>query len=145
MNILIATHGRLAEGFKDALTVILGDSSGIETVGLMAGESIDVFGERLLNCLKKLEHEKGTIIFTDILSASPFNQALLAIRKLSEKDAQKVYVLSGVSLPMILETVNHSMLGSNIEEIVTSLEDFVSTEDAIWHISKAQSDDDDDF
>lgn len=145
MNILIATHGRLAEGFKDALTVILGDSSGIETIGLMAGESIDKFGEQVLHCLNSFDHGKGTIVFTDILSASPFNQTLLAIRKLSEKDAKNIYVVSGVSLPMILEAVNHSMIGSKVEEIVTSLEAFVSTEDAIWYLDKTKSDDDDDF
>ncbi|GAB6676970.1 PTS sugar transporter subunit IIA [Streptococcus uberis] len=145
MNILITTHGKLADGFKDALSVILGDSTGIEAIGLKAGESVSDFGSRILDCLKRFDHSKGTIIFTDILSASPFNQSLLAIRELDNESAQRVYVVSGVSLPMVLETVNHTLLGSDLETVINSLENFVSTEDAIWHITDSQIDDDDEF
>ncbi|CAM3446704.1 PTS system mannose-specific EIIAB component [Streptococcus pluranimalium] len=145
MNILITTHGTLAEGFKDALSVILGDPTDIVTIGLMAGESVSDFGSRVSESLNKFDNSKGTIIFTDLLSASPFNQSLLAIRGLSNEEAQNIFVVSGVSLPMILETVNHNLLESDLETVVKSLENFVSTEDAIWHITDSLNDDDDEF
>lgn len=144
MDIIIASHGELSAGFKDALAVILGDVSDIQTEKLSAGESVEAFGERLSAKIKESDLTNGTIVFVDLIGASPYNQAVLAIRQLSSEQAEKVFVVSNVNLPMILEVLNHKILGSDIETAVESLEQFIPSRETIWHISDSLKEDEDD-
>ena len=146
MDIIIASHGGLSAGFKDALAVILGDASDIQTEKLSAGESVEVFGERLSDKIEKSDLVNGTIIFVDLIGASPYNQAVLAVRHLNNKQAERVFVISDTNLPMILEALNHKHLNSDITTVVKNLEQFMPSRENIWHISNSlKEDDDDDF
>ncbi|MGT2925331.1 PTS sugar transporter subunit IIA [Streptococcus caviae] len=144
MDIIIASHGGLSAGFKDALAVILGDASDIQTEKLSAGESVEAFGERLSDKIKKSDLVNGTIIFVDLIGASPYNQAVLAVRHLSNEQAEKVFIVSNANLPMILEALNHKYLDSDITTAVESLEQFMPSRENIWHISNSLKEDEDD-
>lgn len=143
---IIASHGKLAVGLRDALAVILGDVSDIEVEELSAGESVENFGERLFAKIKESDLANGTIVFVDLIGASPYNQAVLAVRRLSNEEAKKVFVISNVNLPMVLEALNHKNLDSDITRVVDSLGQFMPSRETIWHISDSlKEDDDDDF
>ena len=43
----------------------------------------------------------------DLLSASPYNQAVLVINELEPALQKKIFVVSGTNLPMVLEAINH--------------------------------------
>lgn len=146
MQILIVTHGELAAGFKDAAEVIFGEVKGITTIGLHSGESVEAFGEKIYETLAGYDENESVLIFSDLLSASPYNQSVLSVNKLDAKRAENVRLIAGASLPMVLEGINQQLLGSDLEAAVNELKNYTISDDYVWKKSVVEeSDDDDDF
>lgn len=142
-KIIIATHGTLSEGLKDAADVIVGMVDGIKTHTLVKGASVDALGAEIMASLQEVDEGEGVIIFTDLISASPYNQSMIAINQLS--GAHNVHVIAGVSLPMLLEAINHQLIQTSIEEAVPQIIEQGSNSIGHWHISMLVSENDDDF
>ena len=139
LEIMIVTHGKLSEGLKDAAEVIVGTSSHIETMCLESGEDIQTFGE-------KVNTAEPMLVFVDLISASPYNQALLAVNELTEEKKAATYVIGGVNLPMLLEAINHQMLHTPIEEAVEQIVKQGKDNLTVWHASAEEKKlDEDDF
>ncbi|MCD5028073.1 PTS sugar transporter subunit IIA [Enterococcus asini] len=140
IGIVIATHGKLSDGFKDAAEVVVGQTENITTVNLNPGDSVDLLGEQIATAIGEVNQGDGVIVLTDLLSASPYNQSVLAINGLSAELASQVYVVSGVNFPMLLEAINAQLIGT---EIVTAV-DLIMTQGkngiASWQISDSGSD-----
>jgi PTS system mannose-specific IIA component len=115
VGFVVATHGDLAEGFKSALSLIIGNPEKASFLGLREGNNVDEFGKKIVNEVNALDEGDGVIIFTDLFGASPFNQAA---SKLGQAKDHNCKVVTGVSLPMLIEAVNSRMMGTNIEEIL---------------------------
>ena len=131
LEIIIATHGTLAEGFKNAVEVIAGQADHIHPISLKAGEDVEKFGEVLANQIHNLMNPEGVIVFTDLVSASPYNQSIITVRNLPN-DAN-VFVIGGV---------NHQFLGTKANEAIVSICDQGSTEKVIWKPSSIEEEDD---
>ncbi|HCX39934.1 PTS sugar transporter subunit IIA [Lactobacillus acetotolerans] len=114
VSFVVATHGKLAEGFESALTLIIGKPEKISFLGLYEGNSVDEFGQKIVTEVNRLDEGDGVIIFTDLFGASPFNQA---VSKLGQTKAHKCKILTGVNLPMLIEAINSRMMGKNIDQI----------------------------
>ena len=142
MQILIVTHGELAAGFKDAAEVIFGEVKGITTIGLHSGESVEAFGEKIYETLAGYDGNESVLIFSDLLSASPYNQSVLSVNKLDEN----VRLIAGASLPMVLEGINQQLLGNDLETAVNELKNYTISNDYVWKKSVVEeADEDDDF
>ncbi|MGX7109487.1 PTS sugar transporter subunit IIA [Facklamia miroungae] len=145
LGIVIATHGSFSAGLKDAAEVIMGQVNNIETVQLEAGADVQNLGTAIKEAIQTVNQNDGVIVLVDLVSASPYNQTLMAISQLEESVQKSVYVIGGVSLPMLLETINHQLLGTPIEQIAELVENQGKEALGTWHISKIVDDDDDDF
>ena len=120
IGILIATHGKFAEGILDSVELIMGKQDNCQTLALCHGHSIESFSQDIYTSIKKLDQGHGVIVFTDLYSASPYNQAALNYKKLVGIDYRLV---SGVNLPMLIEAFNQRMIGSSlVETTMKSLE-----------------------
>lgn len=140
IGIVIATHGGLSDGFKDAAEVVVGQTENIATVNLNPGDSVDLLGEQIVTAIGEVSQGDGVIILTDLLSASPYNQSVLAISGLSEELASQVYVVSGVSFPMLLEAINAQLIGTEITSAVEAIIEQGKNGIASWQISDSGSD-----
>lgn len=146
IGVMIVTHGKLAEGFKDALSVVVGDIADVKTLGLFPGESVEKFGEKIHDELMKCTHFDGVIIFADLVSASPYNQSMIAISNLPSEMRKKCYLIGGVNFPMVIETINHQILDSDIDVAVQSICEQGSMETFAWSFDEnMQPDEADDF
>lgn len=148
-GMLVATHGTMSDGVKDAVGVIAGMSDNIETVNLLSGAPVEELGSQILNKIQELNTGDGVIVFTDLVSASPYNQSILAINQLDDEKKEEVHIIGGFSLPMVIEAVNHQLIGTSIEEAVKLIEDQGKASIGTWNIKDVNldddSDDDDDF
>lgn len=144
LGIVIATHGTFSDGLKDSAEVIMGAVNNIETVNLAAGEDVQDLGAKLQEAVHTVDKGNGVIILVDLVSASPYNQSVLAISQLEEELQESVYVIGGVNLPMLLETINHQMLNTPVEEIAEQVIKQGSEGLGSWHISDINDDDDED-
>lgn len=95
INIILASHGSLAEGMADSVSMLYGKPECFHSVCLRAEDIAEAFGERIESLL---DSNVDNIIITDILGGTPFNQGML----LSEKYTN-VRVVAGMNLGMILE------------------------------------------
>lgn len=149
LGIVIATHGKLSDGFKDAAEVVVGETNNVATVNLLAGKPVDALGDDITEAIKEVDTGDGVIVFTDLLSASPYNQSVIAINGL-DKDLQKrVHIVSGASFPMLLEGINHQFIGTPIDQAVELILEQGKNGIASWNIAELEiadsEDEDDDF
>jgi len=96
-SILLISHGGMAAGVKDSLTMFFGKQlPQFETLSLTSDMGADQFGDQLKEKVNELMNDDGVIIFADLLGGTPFNQAALLVN-------DKVDLITGMNLPMIME------------------------------------------
>ena len=72
-GILLASHGRLAEGLLDTLQIFCGELQQMQALCLLPGEEITEFMEKLEAAIQKVDTGEGVVIFCDLLFGSPCN------------------------------------------------------------------------
>jgi PTS system mannose-specific IIA component len=149
LGIVIATHGTLSNGIKDAAEVIMGNTENIITVNLNAGDDVEKLGNKINNAILEVNQGDGVVILADLVSASPYNQSVLVTNQLERELKDKVYIIGGVNLPMLLEIINHQILGTQIEIVAKSAEEQAKDSVGSWHAPVDEDvndvDEDDDF
>ena len=95
---LIATHGSFAAGIKSSLEIIIGKTENIFLIQAYTEENKSI-REELEEILKSVDDLDELIVFTDLAGGSITNQVLeFALR-------QKVYVIAGLNLPLLLDII----------------------------------------
>lgn len=97
-NIILVSHGLLAEGVKSSLEMIAGKQPNLYTISLTPDSDNLQFGEELENMMGTLSGK--TIIIADLLGGTPANVSLQKYM-----DNPDVEIMSGLSLPVALECV----------------------------------------
>ncbi|MGM0300921.1 PTS system, mannose-specific IIA component [Enterococcus sp. AZ048] len=111
-GILIVTHGEMATGIMDSLSLIMGEQEQYQTLGLKHGDDIVEFSEKIQAGICGLDKGDGVLVLVDLFSASPYNQAALCFNKLKD---HRYRLISGVNLPMIIESFNQRMIGADLD------------------------------
>lgn len=111
-GILIVTHGEMATGIMDSLSLIMGEQEQYQTLGLKHGDDIVEFSEKIQAGICELDKGDGVLVLVDLFSASPYNQAALCFNKLKD---HRYRLISGVNLPMIIESFNQRMIGADLD------------------------------
>ncbi|MGX7031446.1 PTS sugar transporter subunit IIA [Vagococcus zengguangii] len=145
LGIVIVTHGKFSDGLKDSAEVIMGATNNIATVNLGHGEDVKNLNKKIKEALNEVNQGEGVVVLTDLVSASPYNQALLAINDLEPELKDKVHVIGGVNLPMLLETINHQLLGSSIDTIASGIVSQAKEGINNWHFDAQEDNEDEDF
>ena len=97
IGIIICTHSNFAEGLKNSCEMIAGKQENLEAVCFDGTEQLTDLAARMK---AKEEQFSGECIYVvDLMNATPFNASLINIAY------TKNVVLSGASLPMMLELV----------------------------------------
>ncbi|QLY81301.1 PTS sugar transporter subunit IIA [Clostridium intestinale] len=151
LGIVIATHGTLSDGIKDAAEVIMGNTENIVTVNLNAGDDVEKLGKKINSSILEVNQGEGVLVLVDLVSASPYNQSVLVTNQLEQELKDKVYIIGGVNLPMLLEIINHQILGTQIEIVAKSAAEQAKDCISLWHapvdvdVDLDDTNEDDDF
>lgn len=141
LGIVIATHGQLSDGLKDSAEVIIGAVNNTATVNLNQGDDIQELGQKIKRAIESVDKGAGVIVLTDLVSASPYNQSLLIVNALEGSLRESTYVIGGVNLPMLLETINHQLIGTNAsDQMAQSILDQGLNSISTWHVAAAETD-----
>lgn len=106
-GILLLSHGPLAKGMFETTKWFMGDDiPQYSYLGLMEGESMEDFDERIKAEVKKLDSGEGCIIFCDLTGGSPFNRSCFVVNEIG---ADKVQIISGMNLSMVLEQLGNRL------------------------------------
>lgn len=144
LGIVIVTHGKLADGFKDAIETVLGQANNVESLGLYPGADINEFYKDVAEKIEKVQEGQGVIVFTDLVAASPYTQAQRAISTLENKN---VALFGNTSFTMLIEAVNAQLLETSLEETVDKIIETAANPLEVWTYQEPSEvdDDDDDF
>lgn len=110
--VIVAAHGRLAEGLVASSAMIAGPQEDLVSVTFEQSEGPD---DLLAKYAAAVEGSpSGQYLFlVDLLGGSPYNAAA---RFAAERDDADV--VTGVNLPMLIEVLGRRMVGADLAELV---------------------------
>lgn len=110
MDVLILTHGDLANALLSSAKVIAGDLAGIQALCLDWADGLPEAQEKIARTLGQLDRQAGVLILTDIFGSTPCRAAL------SFQDPGRLEVLTGVNLPMVVRLGCRQTTDLSLEE-----------------------------
>jgi len=100
VGILIISHGDFAAGLLSAAEMIMGKQGQVLAAGLQPEASPEEFLEVIQSQVAQLDSGDGVLVLADLFGGSPANSAAYLVH-----DKLNVEVVTGVSLPMLLEAL----------------------------------------
>jgi len=97
VGIVIVTHGNLARDLVEVTEVIVGSCSGVIPVTIQPEEGIAEIARKVESAIKAADRGSGVLILTDLFGGTPSNVSLSFLQE------DKVEVLSGINLPMLIK------------------------------------------
>lgn len=146
IGVLLVSHGKMAEGMKDSVGMIVGEVDQFDTLALVPGQDIAELGNHILSKSQALDSGDGVLIFVDLFGASPYNASMKCVPEWSAKGI-KARVITGMSLPMVITAVCNREF-SNIDELVNDAimagqENMQDAMQALQATSSSSNEDDD--
>lgn len=98
-SVVLVAHGKLANEMKNSAEMIFGELSDFQTVEFLKEDGFDSLKEKLQQVLNQTD--ESVIILADLFGGTPFNASCGLAMEYPQK---KIEVISGMSLPLVLET-----------------------------------------
>jgi mannose/fructose/sorbose-specific phosphotransferase system IIA component len=99
IGIIIVSHGTLCEALIKTSSLILGKQENLIAVPLTPSEGLEDLKEKMRAALETLASKEGVLILADMFGGSAANVSTGFLQ------THKVGVVSGVNLPMLLESI----------------------------------------
>ncbi len=116
IGVLIVSHGRLAEGMKDSIQMIMGEVEQVSTIGLFTDTDLEQFKDEIKNEILKLDTGDGVLVFVDLFGASPANFVASNIQELVG-EGTKLRIITGVNLGMLIECMGTRTFETDLDKI----------------------------
>jgi len=99
VGIVVVTHGALAKELISAVNFVLSSKPSVKISGvcLNSDREFESFKQDIKNAIKKVKGKDGILLVTDMFGGTPSNISLTFLEE------NKVEVISGVNLPMLLK------------------------------------------
>ena len=101
IGLLIVTHCDLGGEFFKAAEFIVGRIEGVDTISITQSFDSDQIRNEIGEKITALNKGKGVLVLTDMFGGTPSNLSLSFLKE------EKVEVLTGGNLPMIIAFVQH--------------------------------------
>lgn len=112
IGVVLAAHGPLPDALLTSVGMIIGDLEQVATVSLMPGDSLEGLVDRIREEVKKVDTGSGVLICLDLFGGTPSNASALLTQ---END--KLYAVSGVNLPMLVEMLMARQTEEDVREL----------------------------
>jgi PTS system mannose-specific IIA component len=117
IGLVLVTHGRLAEEFRNAVEHVVGPQKNVETVCIGPDDDMEQRRLDIVAAVKAADSGTGVIMLTDMFGGTPSNLAI------SVMEPGRVEVIAGMNLPMLIKLSsvrNGDNIVSAIEEAQTA-------------------------
>ena len=98
-GIIILSHGPMAISMIDSASLIAGNIDNLAAFIIEEGDDPYSFGDMFTEAIKS--YDAGALVLIDLFGGTPFNQILYH----SKKDCLNIEALTGVSMPMLIESI----------------------------------------
>ena len=120
IGIIIASHGKFAEGIHQSGSMIFGDQEKVRVVTFMPSEGPDDLYAHFNNAIAQFDVDDEILVLADLWSGSPFNQASRIAR---ENPDRKIAIITGLNLPMLIQAYTERMMDANatVEQVAANI------------------------
>jgi mannose PTS system EIIA component len=101
VGVVIVTHGNLSRDLLEVTELIVGACPNISAVTIRPEEGIAEIAKKVEASVRTADRGNGILILTDLFGGTPSNVSLSFLLD------DKVEVLSGVNLPMLIKIATH--------------------------------------
>ncbi len=99
VGIVLVTHGTFGETLLEAAEMVMGKQEDCLAVGVDVERSVDETMELIRSTIQKVEKGAGVVALTDLFGGSPTTMSLSLMK------SEKLEVITGVNLPMLVATL----------------------------------------
>tara|TARA_B100001250_G_C19640776_1_gene718159 strand:- start:585 stop:965 length:381 start_codon:yes stop_codon:yes gene_type:complete len=109
IGILLVTHGEIGKSLIDCASHILDNNpTSLQFLSINSNNDLNHYSDIISQKIYKLDNGDGVLILTDIYGATPCN----LLKKFITKN--KVAVIAGVNLPMLIKAISDRKDNLNI-------------------------------
>lgn len=119
VGIILASHGEFAEGILQSGTMIFGEQEKVAAVTLMPSEGPEDLRKKIEDAIASFGEDSQVLFLVDMWGGTPFNQANHVLSGNEDKWA----VVSGLNLPMLIETFASRLSMESAHEIAAHIID----------------------
>ncbi|HEP1495554.1 TPA: PTS mannose transporter subunit IIAB [Streptococcus pyogenes] len=120
IGIIIASHGKFAEGIHQSGSMIFGEQEKVQVVTFMPNEGPDDLYGHFNNAIQQFDTDDEILVLADLWSGSPFNQAS---RVAGENPDRKMAIITGLNLPMLIQAYTERLMdaGAGVEQVAANI------------------------
>ncbi|EHI70852.1 PTS sugar transporter subunit IIB [Streptococcus ictaluri] len=120
IGIIIASHGKFAEGIHQSGSMIFGEQEKVQVVTFMPNEGPDDLYGHFNNAIAQFDADDEILVLADLWSGSPFNQAS---RVAGENPDRKMAIITGLNLPMLIQAYTERLMDANagVEKVAANI------------------------
>ncbi|XHW91367.1 PTS sugar transporter subunit IIB [Streptococcus dysgalactiae subsp. equisimilis] len=120
IGIIIASHGKFAEGIHQSGSMIFGEQEKVQVVTFMPNEGPDDLYGHFNNAISQFDADDEILVLADLWSGSPFNQAS---RVTGENPDRKMAIITGLNLPMLIQAYTERLMdaGAGVEQVAANI------------------------
>lgn len=107
IGLVLVTHGRLADEFRNAVEHVVGPQDNFETVAIGADDDMEQRRRDIVDAVSRVDQGSGVIVLTDMFGGTPSNLAI------SVMESGRIEVVAGMNLPMLIK-LSSARKGGNI-------------------------------
>ena len=97
IGLVLVTHGKLADEFRNAVEHVVGPQTSFETVAIGADDDMEQRRRDIVDAVARVDSGSGVVILTDMFGGTPSNLAI------SVMEPGRVEVIAGMNLPMLIK------------------------------------------
>lgn len=112
-GVIVAGHGKYGSGITSMLELVMGSLENYEFIDFQQGESQEDLEADFFRKINNLKLCDRILIMTDIMGGSPFKTAVTYAL-----GDEKLEVISGTNIPMLLELLFGRMENEDCEELI---------------------------
>lgn len=106
VSIVLASHGKFAEGIKESGQMIFGPQEDVSAVVLTPDMGPDDMHQKLLDAIATFNDQEHVLFLVDLWGGTPFNQ----VSRIIEEEKHKDWVaITGLNLPMLVSAYGSRM------------------------------------
>lgn len=123
IGVVVITHGQLATELVNAAETIVGDIPQFAAVSIGWHDDVEDAREEIRQAIQRVQGPEGVLLLTDMFGGTPTNVGLTFL------EANKVEVITGVNLPMLIKLAG---LQASPDLIAAAREMRETGRNAIW-------------
>ena len=97
IGLVLVTHGRLAEEFRNAVEHVVGPQENFESVAIGADDDMERRRQDIGEAVARVDNGSGVVVLTDMFGGTPSNLAI------SVMESGHIEVIAGMNLPMLIK------------------------------------------